>query len=402
MNIEAFNPIACEHCMKCMKACPMDALHYVHDFPQINKEKCIDCGRCLHICPNNGFSVVTSTLEHISDYKYTCLLLPVSFYTLFSDHIQIRKMIHAFHVLGFDDVVDLSLYNSAIMNNAAEFIKKYKNNYLLSSHCPSITKLIYRKYPGLVPYLIPMEYPSEIAARDCRAKIMKEKGLAKEEIGIFLLSECSAKLDLAKYPNENMEYEVDHAIAVNSISAILRKTMREVDGNIEDYHLSKVGVLYDVKDGIQRLLNDFTVINVDSIDKAMDILELVEFERLQSSKYISMSACSNGCVGGGLLWTNPFENRIQLEEIYKEAEDISLDLPFVDVIRDIKPMDERDLRTMKEKMDWFLRVKEIREKLPGFDCGACGYPNCLHMAEEIAKGHSQLSDCLIKSVKESE
>lgn len=402
MNIEAYNPIACEHCMKCMKGCPMDAIHYVNDFPRINKDKCIDCGKCLHVCPNNGFSVVSSKLEHVSDYKYNCLLIPVSFYTQFSDYIQIRKMIHAFKVLGFDEVIDLSLYNSAVMNNAANFIKDYKNNYLLSSHCPSITKLIYHKYPGLVSYLIPLEYPSEIAARERRKAIIEEKGYKKEEIGIFLLSECSAKLDLAKYPNGNMECEVDHAITVSSISAILRKTMREVDGCVEDITFSKNGLLYDVKDGMQRLLNDYTIINVDSIDKAVDVLELIEFERLKSSKYVSMSACSNGCLGGCLLWTNPFENRIQLEELYKEASDVSLEMEFEDVVRDIKPMDAQDLRTMKEKMDWFLRVKEIREKLPGFDCGACGFPNCLHMAEEIAKGHNQLSDCRIKSVKERE
>ena len=113
-----------------------------------------------------------------------------------------------------------------------------------------------------------------------------------------------------------------------------------------------------------------------------------------------MSACSNGCVGGDLLWTNPFENRIQLENIYTDATDKVLDLEFSDIVRDIKPMGEQDLRTMKEKMDWFLRVKEIREKLPGFDCGACGFPNCLHMAEEIAKGHNQIEDCRIKAKKE--
>ena len=400
MNIESYNPLACEHCMKCMKACPMDALHYVNDLPLIRKDKCIDCGKCLHVCPNNGFTIVSSKLEFNKNYKYTCVLIPVSFYTQFSDTIQMRKMEHAFHVLGFDEVVDLSLYNSAIMNNAVPFIKKYKNNYLLSSHCPSITKMIYHKYPGLVPYLIPMEYPSELAARMKRKAIMEETGLKKEEIGIFLLCECAAKLDLAKYPNGNMEYEVDHAIAVNSISAILRKTMREVDGSAEEIELSKIGLLYDVKDGVQRMMEDYTIINVDSIDKATDVLELVEFERLQSSKYISMSACSNGCVGGGLLWTNPFENRIQLEEIYKDASDKVLDLSFEEVVRDIKPMDEQDLRTMKEKMDWFLRVKEIREKLPGFDCGACGFPNCLHMAEEIAKGHNQIEDCRIKAKKE--
>jgi Na+-translocating ferredoxin:NAD+ oxidoreductase RNF subunit RnfB len=40
------------------------------------------------------------------------------------------------------------------------------------------------------------------------------------------------------------------------------------------------------------------------------------------------------------------------------------------------------------------------EKLPGYDCGACGYPSCRVMAEEIVAGNSTLADCRIIHVKE--
>ena len=32
--------------------------------------------------------------------------------------------------------------------------------------------------------------------------------------------------------------------------------------------------------------------------------------------------------------------------------------------------------------------------LPGFDCGVCGAPTCQALAEDIAKGESQMSHCL--------
>ncbi|MBV1710321.1 MAG: hypothetical protein KMY54_10760, partial [Erysipelothrix sp.] len=42
----------------------------------------------------------------------------------------------------------------------------------------------------------------------------------------------------------------------------------------------------------------------------------------------------------------------------------------------------------------------VLEKLAGYDCGACGYPSCRVMAEEIVAGNSTLADCRIIHVKE--
>lgn len=39
------------------------------------------------------------------------------------------------------------------------------------------------------------------------------------------------------------------------------------------------------------------------------------------------------------------------------------------------------------------RVKTINDMLPQFNCGACGYPGCMGLAEAIVDEKGRVSDC---------
>ena len=43
----------------------------------------------------------------------------------------------------------------------------------------------------------------------------------------------------------------------------------------------------------------------------------------------------------------------------------------------------------------FIKINEIVEKLPGYDCGACGFHSCRAMAEDILANRANLDDCRI-------
>ena len=74
-----------------------------------------------------------------------------------------------------------------------------------------------------------------------------------------------------------------------------------------------------------------------------------------------------------------------LEELQKEKDDLKL-----------QP------KNMMEQLKRFSTVNEIFDYLPGFDCGACGYPSCRSMAEAIADGQQQLGDCRIIKRREKD
>jgi len=41
------------------------------------------------------------------------------------------------------------------------------------------------------------------------------------------------------------------------------------------------------------------------------------------------------------------------------------------------------------------KIDELIEKLPGYDCGACGSPSCKIFAEDIVDGKAKIDDCPI-------
>lgn len=48
----------------------------------------------------------------------------------------------------------------------------------------------------------------------------------------------------------------------------------------------------------------------------------------------------------------------------------------------------------KFKIEENAEVTEIREVLPGLDCGACGYPGCNQLAKNIAEGEASPDSCV--------
>lgn len=388
----------CVKCLKCMKGCPIDAIHFIDGKAVIQAETCIDCGRCMDVCTHNGIFSLTSSLDATKSYRYNIVLVPSAYYSQFPSVEEISKSFRALQMLGFDEVIDLTPFGASVMDATVKHVEDNVFSTSISSHCPVITRLIKRRYPTLLSSIVPINYASEVAAKQERKRIMEEQNLAKEDIGIFLLCECAGKIGLAKYPLNNLKYEVDHAISISSIAALLRRTMSSLQPGPYSQPLafSKHGLLYAVKDGIRRILKDYSVINIDGIEKAIDVLELAEFDRLEGIRFITMSSCYNGCVGGNFLWTNPFTGRIQIEKFIQQSEVWDSGLQEEALAREVVNTQNSDERTMKEKLAWYEKIEKIYEKLPGIDCGACGFPSCRHMAEEIALGHRNLSNCRIK------
>jgi Na+-translocating ferredoxin:NAD+ oxidoreductase RNF subunit RnfB len=42
------------------------------------------------------------------------------------------------------------------------------------------------------------------------------------------------------------------------------------------------------------------------------------------------------------------------------------------------------------------RIDSIRKKLPGCDCGVCGSPTCLALAEDVVMGRARVEACVYR------
>jgi hypothetical protein len=107
-----------------------------------------------------------------------------------------------------------------------------------------------------------------------------------------------------------------------------------------------------------------------------------------------------GCLGGPLTVQNPFLARYHLMawsrhhkggigkgQVPVDVGQFRLSRPFVS--RPGMRLDE-DLKVAMEKL---RRIDEVVKKFPGIDCGSCGCPNCLALAEDIIQGHATENQC---------
>lgn len=132
-------------------------------------------------------------------------------------------------------------------------------------------------------------------------------------------------------------------------------------------------------------------------------LESVENEKLDGIDFLELRACDESCAGGILVNANRFlvvEKLRNLAASYKNRSPRELPEAFSKLKehsylgniapRPIEKLDE-DIQVALKKME---RKRRLMCFLPGFDCGACGAPDCQTLAEDIVQGKAQISHCI--------
>ncbi|MBR0131060.1 MAG: 4Fe-4S dicluster domain-containing protein [Firmicutes bacterium] len=375
---------SCVRCMRCVQTCPTSALSMHDNRVTVNESKCLNCGKCIRACHSKGLLAKGSSLDAIKDYDFTVCLVPSAMIMQCGGLEEAEELFYAIKQLGFDVVEDITGTEGQLMEETRRLAENGENDTVIASTCPVINRLIETSYPMLLEHLLPLNYPSEVAAKQAR-KIYKDKG----NVGIFYCSECEAKLMLAKHPYGNTQYEVDHALASVDLLPLINENMGK----------GRLPVTL-CREGLQAtsptlMLQKQTDLIADGFDKINDVLDMEEFGIFDSFRLIHLFPCFNGCVGGHLLWGNSYIVKHNMDALTSQRSKPPADYPIEDFYTDeFNSADEGSVSFM-EKMAFFQKVNEQLEHLPGYDCSACGMQTCRIMAEEIVKGHKSLDDCHI-------
>ena len=103
-----------------------------------------------------------------------------------------------------------------------------------------------------------------------------------------------------------------------------------------------------------------------------------------------------------MLWGNSFLATNNIDALCARNVKPAADLPFDEIYTDEYGRDDDDKRSFMERTRFFKAVNEEFERLPGYDCSACGMQTCRIMAEEIVKGNRTEDDCrVMKTLKET-
>lgn len=388
-----FTGSRCRDCYKCLRECPVKAIKFVDHEARIITDRCILCGKCTVVCPQNAKRVHSETGDVealLASGKPVIASVAPSFVSAFGVK-DFAVMGIALGKLGFKMAEETAVGANIVTAEYEKLLEtgEYKN--FITSACPAINRMIQLYYPKALKYLAPVASPMVAHAR-----LLKKR---YPEAEIVFIGPCIAKkregresgLISAVLTFTELKTLFDEkGIDLNAIAAI---PVNEDIKNRSKYYPISRGIIKS----FNRLPQNYEYVAVDGVKRSFDVLE--DIDKLEGM-FIEINCCEYACINGpatiknqGSLKANEDVRRYAQDSL-KGGEPGYIDPMGVDYaeghprisLGNVVPS-ERDIRAVLAKTGKFKPEDEL-------NCGACGYPTCREKAIAVLNGNADLDMCI--------
>jgi len=314
----------------CIRACKPKALSIDKDTRKatISEEKCISCGACVYQCPFGAISdksFITDAARILRDsdnnknYRVYAVVAP-SVASQYAD-IDVRQVMGGILSLGFYYLVEAAWGADFVAYLEAQELAEKK--FLTSSCCPAFVSFVKKNYPSLVDNvshnLSPMAHMAML--------IRKKDPSAK----IIFIGPCIAKKAEALYTDAG-KY-VDCVITFEEMQAMFDARgidLRQAPAITLD-RASYFGRTFarcgGLATAVEQALKELGVPEADFTLKAVSCSGIADCNvaLLKASKgklaenFIEGMACESGCIGGPACLSHGARNRVQFNK-YENSE----------------------------------------------------------------------------------
>lgn len=398
----------CMGCTNCIKNCPTEAIRVTgtDGKASIIKERCIDCGICIKTCPHHAKKAITDPLSVTLDYKVKVAIPAPALYTQFRASYSRERILAALKSIGFDDVYEVAIGAEVVSAATRELLKdQTREKPLISSACPAVVRLIRLRFPSLLGNLVNIHQPMEVAAILARKEAVEKFNVSPEEVGVFFITPCPAKMTAVKNPYGAEKSNINGVIGIHSIFLKMLKCIEGVEKITDKILSGVVGVRWANSGGESLALDTQKFLAVDGIQNVIMILEEIENNKIDGIEFVEALSCVGGCLGGVLNVENLYVAKTKIKkQLDKISKNSTYDEHMITVPDDVNIYFDNDITPLPylkldqnmfvalEKME---KIDDIARSLPGLDCGACGAPNCKALAEDIVQGNATKDRCIV-------
>ena len=411
MNEKRFHSVRldkekCKACTNCLKRCPTEAIRVRGGRAHIIDERCIDCGECIRVCDYHAKYAQTDPLASINRFKYKIALPAPALYGQFKHLISASQVLEGLLKMGFDDVFEVAEGADIVTRAIRERMRNIDHNHypIISSACPAIVRLIRVRFPDLIPHIIDVRQPMEVAAMVAKQEFCKKNNVPPEEVGCFFITPCAAKMTAIRNPIGHETSAVDGAISKLEIYGLLTSQLKNTSIDTDISRASAYGVGWANSGGEAAAVCPEHSMSVDGIENVIRVLEEIENDKLQDLVFFEGSACTGGCVGGPLTFENNYVARGAIRALMHGCDithpDEKVKVSYLNKYNLLGDKHITANSAMKldddivEAMRKMEQMEEIVNRLPGYDCGSCGSPTCRTFAEDIVRGYATEMDCI--------
>ena len=307
----------------CQNACKIGAITMNEDGTvKIDDSKCISCGACVYRCPFGALSdksFILDAIKLLKEEKHVYAIVAPAIASQFA-YAKLGQVVTGIKQLGFYEVVEAAL--GADMVAYAEAKELAEKGFLTSSCCPAFVSYVHKQFPMLSENVSHNMSPMATIAKFI-------KGMDNEAKTIFI-GPCTAKKGEAQLPGVR-EY-VDCVMTFEELQAMLDSRDIELT-ELEETDLNNAsgfgrsfarcgGLAEAAVEALKEQGIDFEVkpVSCSGIEECRLALLKASKGRAEGN-FIEGMACIGGCINGAGCLTHGERNKNKIDAHSRQAKD---------------------------------------------------------------------------------